>query len=174
MTQKVLLVLTIVVAGTSLWLVRRSHVHRVSIRTHFHNAQGLKPDCKVRANGLEVGEVKDVSLDPRLGEQPIEVLLRLDTRYAARIPDDSTATIETEGVLGPPYVDIDVSKATGGSISNNGVLKGLDSPPLPQVFLNALGEQTKKLADESEKLRQTIDSQNPRAKKRAPKPVEHN
>src|SRR5271169_3548908 len=87
MTRKVLLVLAIVVAGTSLWLVHRSHVHQVTIRTYFHNAQGLKPDAKVRANGLEVGAVKDVSLDPRLREQPVEVLLRLDSRYAARIPN---------------------------------------------------------------------------------------
>jgi phospholipid/cholesterol/gamma-HCH transport system substrate-binding protein len=167
MTRKALLVMAFVAAGTLIWLVQRSHAHQVIIRTYFHNAQGLKPDAKVRANGLEVGAVKNVSLDSRLGEQPVEVLLKLDSRYAARIPNDSTATIATEGLLGPPYVEIDVSKATGGSISNNGVLKGLDTGNMPvlQVFLNALGEQSKKLAEQSEKLRQTIDSQKPRTKK---------
>ena len=71
------------------------------------------------------------------------MLLRLDSRYAARIPNDSTATIATEGLLGPPYVEIDVSKSTGGPISNNAVLKGVDtgSVPVLQVFLNALGVQ---------------------------------
>lgn len=197
MTRRALLVLAVVVAGTCIWLVHRSHVHRVTIRTHFHNAQGLKPKAKVRANGLEVGEVKDVSLDPSLREQPVEVLLKLDSRYAATIPDDSTATIATAGLLGEPYVEIDVSNAAGGPIASNGVLKGVDagSAPLLQIFLNAiseqskqvaeeseklrqaidshnaLAEQSKKLAEESEKLRQTIDSQNSRTKKRAPKPA---
>ena len=102
MKRKALLVLAIVVAGTSIWLVHRDRAHHFTVRAYFHNAQGLKPDARVRANGLEVGAVKDVSLDPRLREQPVEVLLRLDSRYAARIPNDSTATIATEGVLGPP------------------------------------------------------------------------
>jgi ABC-type transporter Mla subunit MlaD len=116
-------------------------------------------------NGLDVGKVKDVSLGPLLGDQPVEVLMGLDPRYAAKIPNDSTATIATEGVLGPAYVEIDVS--TGGPVGNNGVLKGVDtgSVPVLQVFLNALAEQSKKLAEESEKLRQTIDSQNSRTKK---------
>lgn len=174
MTRKALLVLAIVVAGTSIWLVNLSRDHQLTIRTYFHNAQGLKPDAPVRANGLEVGTVKDVSLDPRLHDQPVEVLLRLEPRYAARIPNDSTATIATAGLLGPPYVEIDVSKATGSPIGNHGVLKGLDSVPIVQVFLNALGEQSKKLSEESEKLRQAIDSQNSRTKKRAPKVVGRN
>jgi len=165
MARKALLVLAIVVAGMSIWLVHRSHIHHLTIRTYFRNAQGLKPDAKVCANGLEVGEVKDVSLDPRRREQPVEVLLRLDSRYAASIPTDSTATIATEGVLGPPYVEIDVSKATGGPIGNNGVLTGVDTGSVPVVLLNVLGEQTKKLAAESEKLRKTIDSQNSRTRK---------
>jgi phospholipid/cholesterol/gamma-HCH transport system substrate-binding protein len=159
MTRKAILVLAIAAAGTSVWLVQRSRVHELTIRTYFHNAQGLKPDTRVRANGLEVGSVKEVSLDPRLREQPVEVLLRLDSRYAAKIPDDSTATVATEGLLGPPYVEIDVSKATGRPINNNGVLKGVDSVPVPQVFVNALEKQSERLAAESEKLRQTIDSQ---------------
>jgi ABC-type transporter Mla subunit MlaD len=75
--------------------------------------------------------------------------------------------IATEGLLGAPYVEIDVSKTTGGPIGNNGVLKGVDtdSAPVLQLFLNALSEQSKKLAEESEKLRQAIDSQNSQTKK---------
>lgn len=171
MMRKALLVLAVVMAGTSVWLVHESHAHRVTIHTHFHNAQGLKPKAKVRANGLEVGEVTGVSLDPSMRDQPVEVILRLDSHVASKIPSDSIAAIETEGVLGPPYVEIDISKATGSPINNGAVLKGVDadSAPLLQVFVNALGEQSKKLEEESEKLRQTIDSQKAQTKKSVPK-----
>jgi ABC-type transporter Mla subunit MlaD len=165
MARKAILVLAIVVAGTSVWLVHGSRANRWTIRTYFHNAQGLKPGATVRANGLEVGSVKDVALDPGLREQPAEVFLTLDSRYATKIPNDSTATIATEGILGPPYIEIDVSKATGSAISDNGVLKGVDSAPASQVFLNALGEQSERLAAETEKLRQRIDSKNPQTSK---------
>ena len=90
--------------------------------------------------------------------------MRLDSRYAARIPSDSTATIATEGLLGPPYVEIDVSKASGNPVGNDSVLKTIETAPFSQVFLNALSEQSKKLADESEKLREAIDSQKSRTK----------
>ena len=168
MMRKVIPLLAIVAAATCLWLVYRSHAHRLTVHTYFHNAQGLHRHSKVRANGLDVGIVKDVTLSPRLGEQPVEVVLRLDSRYAPRIPSDSVTMIETEGLLGPPYVEIDVSKAIAAPIGDNGVLKGVDSggsAVVFQVFLNALNEQTKKMAEESEKLRQAIDSANSRTKK---------
>jgi ABC-type transporter Mla subunit MlaD len=159
MMRKTIIVLVIVVAGTSVWLILRDRVHHLIVRAYFHNAEGLKRGARVRANGLEIGRVKDVGLSPRLGEQPVEVLLSLDSRYAARIPSDSTVTIATEGLLGPPYVEIDVSKATGNPVDNDSILKSVETVGAPQVFLNVLSEQSKKLSDESEKLRRTIDSQ---------------
>lgn len=168
MMRKTIPLLAIVVTAACLGLAYRSYAHALTIRVYFHNAQGLRRDAKVRANGLDVGTVKSVNLSPRLGEQPIEVLLRLDSRHAVRIPNDSSAMIETEGLLGPPYVEIDVSKATGGPIADNGVLKGVDtggSTAVFQGFLNALNEHSKKMAEESEKLRQMNDSANSPAKK---------
>jgi len=166
--RKAIIVLVIVVAGTSIWLILRGRAHHFTVRAYFHNAEGLKRGARVRANGVEIGRVKDLSLSPHLGQQPIEVVLRLDSRYAARIPSDSTATIATEGVLGPPYVEIDVSKATGNPVGNDSILKSVETADAAQVFLNVLSEQSKKLADESEKLRQTIDSQNSRTKANSP------
>jgi len=168
MVRKAIIVLVIVVAGTSIWLILRDRAHHLTVRAYFHNAEGLKRGARVRANGLEIGRVKEVSLSPHLGEQPVEVVLRLDSRYATRIPSDSTATIETEGVLGPPYVEIDVSKATGSPVGNGSILKSVETASAAQVLLNVLSEQSKKLADESEKLRQTIDSQNSRNEGKRP------
>jgi len=139
----------------------------VIVRTYFHNAQGLQRHAKVRANGLDAGTVKDVNLSTHSAEQPVEVLLGLNSRYAGRIPADSTAMIETEGLLGAPYVALDVSGATGSPVSSNGVLKGVDARGMAEVvqgYLNAAIEQSRKLAEESEKLRQTIDSANSRTK----------
>src|SRR5579863_3791698 len=107
MTRKALLALAFVVAAACLGLAYRSYAHGLTVRVYFHNAQGLHRHEKVRANGLDVGTVESVSLSPQLGDQPVEVLLRLDSDHAARIPNDSTAMIETEGLLGPPYVEID-------------------------------------------------------------------
>lgn len=168
MMRKVILAIVVLAAASCVWLVLRNRAHEVTVRTYFHNAHGLQRHSKVRANGLEVGTVKDVSLSPRAGDQPVEVVLRLDSRDSARIPNDSTATIETEGLLGPPYVEIDVSKATGTPVGSNAVLRGVDtggSAAILQRFADALDAQAKKMTQQTEKLRQTIDSANSQKKK---------
>jgi len=166
--RKAIFALAVVLAGTSVWLVIRGRTRQHTVRVFFHNAQGLQRRAKVRANGLDVGIVKDVDLSSQLGRQPVEMVLKLNSRYAARIPNDSIAMIETEGILGPPHVEIDVSKATGPPVSNNGVLMGVDtggSTAVFQGFLSALTQESTKSADQAEKMRQTMDSQYSRTKK---------
>lgn len=173
MTRKAIPLLVIILAAIGLWFIYQSHAHRLTVRTYFHNAQGLQRHAKVRANGLDVGVVEDVTLTPRLGEQPVEVLLSFEPRYTANIRSDATATIETEGLLGPPYIEIDLSSATGGPIGNTGVLKGLDksvntngvAATALQNFLNVLSEKLKKQAEASQKSHQTSDSANSQTKK---------
>jgi ABC-type transporter Mla subunit MlaD len=166
MMRKAIIVLVVIAAGFSVWLVRRDRAHHFIVRAYFHNAQGLKRDAGVRANGLEVVKVKDVGLRAGLGDQPVEVLMRLDSRYGAWIPNDSVAAIATEGLLGPPYVEIDVSKASGSPIANNGTLKSVELPDgrhILESFLNAINE---KLAIDSDKLkeleRKNIPTRQPR------------
>ena len=43
--------------------------------------------------------------------------------YELRIPDDSIVELQTEGVLGETFVEIDVSGTSGAPIGTNGVLK---------------------------------------------------
>ncbi len=47
----------------------------------------------------------------------------LNPRYEVKIPTDSIVSLETEGVLGPTYVEIDATGASGAPIATNDVLK---------------------------------------------------
>lgn len=48
--------------------------------------------------------------------------MKLTPPYELQIPNDSTASVETAGVLGETYVEIDVGHASGPPIGSNAVL----------------------------------------------------
>jgi len=125
---------------------------------------GLQPGAKVRANGLNVGAVKRVSLDPRLGDLPVEVLLRLDRRFTGRIPSDATASLATDGIFGQTFVDIDISRTTGPPVTDNAVLRTVEISGGRQVLesvSSVLRELSKQLDEDSKKLRQKQTQQPP-------------
>ena len=66
----------------------------------FPNASGVEIGTDVRVAGLSVGRVVGVALDPQ-GYQA-EVRLAIDP--AANLPNDSSAAITSEGLLGGSYI----------------------------------------------------------------------
>ena len=68
---------------------------------------GLGKGTVVRYNGIDTGNVKDVSFDPNDPKQVV-VILQIDPNL--RLHTDSTVTIESQGLTGGIYVEI-----TGGT-----------------------------------------------------------
>ena len=60
---------------------------------------------------------------PELKENPVEVVMVLNPPYEINIPNDSLASLETAGVLGSSYVEIESAGASGPPIGTDGVLK---------------------------------------------------
>ncbi len=69
----------------------------------FDNIGGLKPRAPVRSAGVTVGRVKRISLDPKtyLGV----VTMEIDEHV--KFPKDSTAKIQTAGLLGDQYIGLE-------------------------------------------------------------------
>ena len=74
----------------------------------FDNVGDLKPGAPVSMSGVRVGRVEAIRFDP--ADYRAEVTLRIERQYD-RIPDDSDASIQTQGLLGGKYVGI----GAGGS-----------------------------------------------------------
>lgn len=71
----------------------------------FDNIGGLRERSPVRIGGVVVGRVSDISLDPKT-YLPL-VTLDIEERYN-QIPDTSSLSIRTSGLLGEQYLALNV------------------------------------------------------------------
>jgi len=74
-----------------------------SVQARFDNVGGLKVRAPVRAAGVTVGRVKQISLDPKT----YQGLVSLEIKSLYLFPKDSSMKILTAGLLGDQYLGIE-------------------------------------------------------------------
>ena len=82
---------------------------KIHLKAYFENAEGLRSGAPVSLQGVEIGNVKQISIVPNRPATPVEVVMSVTTRYSANLRKNSVAVLSTKGALGETYVDI-----TGG------------------------------------------------------------
>jgi len=110
--------------------------HNLHVRCYFQNAEGLKTGATVRVAGVDVGSVTSVRARPDQPEHPAEVLLLLQTPYELKIPNDSVVVLQTAGLLGETFTEIDIKSARGSALEDGGTLKTreADGPTMQQLL----------------------------------------
>jgi phospholipid/cholesterol/gamma-HCH transport system substrate-binding protein len=109
------LVLTLTLIAGVLWLGSGGpgHLYDEYLVYMQESVSGLNRDNAVKYHGVNVGRVREISLDPERAE---EVRLLLEIDRGTPIREDTVATLETQGLTGLAFINL-----TGGSA---------DSPPL--------------------------------------------
>lgn len=74
------------------------------ISARFDNVGGLKVRAPVSVGGVRVGQVSEIGFDSETYQAIVK--MRIDKRYNT-LPDDSSASILTSGLLGEQYVGLD-------------------------------------------------------------------
>lgn len=73
-----------------------------TLTANFRRADGLTVGGDVRISGVKVGTVRAMDLDPDTFEARVSMAIR----SAVRMPDDSAATIASDGLLGGAHIAI--------------------------------------------------------------------
>ena len=109
--------------------------HKILLKSYFDNAGGLKEGAPVRLQGVDIGNVTKIRVvsDPNLKLTPVEVLMRVNTKYHASLRRDSTTTLSTAGVLGETYLDVDSSQARGPEAREGDTLPAHEAPQIEDV-----------------------------------------
>jgi phospholipid/cholesterol/gamma-HCH transport system substrate-binding protein len=106
---------------------------RIILRSYFDNAAGLRPGAPVRLSGVDVGNVAPINIVRDKPLTPVEVVMRISTKYDYAMRRDSVTSLETAGVLGETYIDIDSSQAVGGPVRDGDILPTQAHPDFNQV-----------------------------------------
>jgi phospholipid/cholesterol/gamma-HCH transport system substrate-binding protein len=105
-------VLVVAVAGVFLFfsLQQRSDAaprDSYTLSAKFNRVDGISTGSDVRMAGVKVGAVSDIKLDPKT----YKAVVTFTMKDGIQVPDDSTAQILSDGLLGGAYLGIMV----GGS-----------------------------------------------------------
>ena len=75
-----------------------------TITARFENSGALKVKSQVSAAGVKIGHVIGINFDPKTYESVVK--MSINAKYNT-LPDDTTASIFTAGLLGEQYVNLD-------------------------------------------------------------------
>ncbi len=79
-----------------------------SVTARFNAVDGLTEGSDVRVGGVKIGSVVAQSVDMT----DFRAVIRMTIRPDIRLPDDSVATVSSEGLLGGKYIRIDPGAST--------------------------------------------------------------
>lgn len=96
-------VLTLAIIGAAVWLAggQSTANYRTYLTYINESVAGLTPKSPVKFNGVEVGNVKDIALNPY---NPQQVRLELDIDEKTPITESTRATLQTQGITGIMFV----------------------------------------------------------------------
>ncbi len=112
-----------------------------TVTARFENSGGLKVKSPVLAAGVKIGKVSAIRFDLKTYESVVQ--LSIDSQYNT-LPDDTTASVFTAGLLGEQYVNLEA----GGSddfLKNGGKIEITQSAI---ILEKALGQFLFKSAEE--------------------------
>ncbi len=112
---------------------------KITLRSYFENSAGLKVGAPVNLEGVTIGTVTTVKIVPARKLTPVEVTMKIGSKFREAVHTDSTSSLETIGVLGDTVVDINSKTATGPPVQNNGELKTNETPNLSDVIKSSQG-----------------------------------
>ncbi len=142
----VIVLVSVVILTTLLFLMTSASglgvfSRKMTVTTYFENSAGLKVGAAVNLEGVTIGTVKTITVvtAPDRKLTPVQVVMKLDSKFQPSLHKDSTAALTTVGVLGDTIVDINSQVATGPQLQDGDELKTLETPTLTDVVKASQG-----------------------------------
>jgi phospholipid/cholesterol/gamma-HCH transport system substrate-binding protein len=106
---------------------------KISLRSYFDNAGGLRVGAPVRLEGVDVGNVVSIRIVQGKPLTPVEVTMRVSKKFDYALRKDSVTMLDQVGFLGEAYVDINSASAKGPTAQDGDVLETHGRPDIQDV-----------------------------------------
>ncbi|MBI4676930.1 MAG: MCE family protein [Elusimicrobia bacterium] len=105
---------------------------RYLLHVNFGDVSGLSKNVPVKLSGVEVGQVKDITLSGN------RVKVTASVRTGVEIYKDSVFTVGITGIIGSKYLEIAQGHPAAGAIPADSTIEGVDPMPLDKAMRDAL------------------------------------
>ncbi|MEZ5391543.1 MAG: MlaD family protein [Bryobacterales bacterium] len=95
----------------------------IEIYSEFHNLAGLQNGASVRVSGLNAGEVLEIQV-PSRPEDKFRVKFRITDRFLPVVRQNSVASIQTDGIVGSKFLQVDAGTSASPQVKDADVLEG--------------------------------------------------
>ncbi len=114
---------------------------KIELKSYFDDAGGLRVGAPVRLSGVDIGNVSRIRIVPDKDKQrtPVEVTMKVTTRYHYNLRKDSVTLLSTAGVLGETYINIDSAQARDREAQGGDVLPSREVPDVQDVVRASQG-----------------------------------
>jgi len=140
----VVLVVALVLVGRG----QRWFEKRYTFTTIFNSAHGIEPGANVILSGIEIGAVKDISLNKN---NTVKITLGVLDTYRDRIRVDSVAKISGP-IIGSKAIEISVFSMAQPPLYEGGVIKSEETKEIPEMIAEI------DFKSPMEKLTKTLDN----------------
>jgi phospholipid/cholesterol/gamma-HCH transport system substrate-binding protein len=110
----------LLLGGDKALFTRYVHLH-----AHFKEVQGLFPGSVVSLAGVPVGNIKSITFVP--AENKLDVVMKINQIYHARLVEGTTAEVRTQGALGDKYVYLSPGAPNAKALPEDAVLDGIET-----------------------------------------------
>jgi len=121
--------------------------------TNFRDVGGLMVGAPIRLAGVEVGSVSRIWFLTDRNKRLVGVELKVNSDVQERIHEDSTATIQTMGILGDKYIAITMGSPDQPVLQNGDFLTSIET-----VELYAYLERADKIVDNIENITESLNA----------------
>jgi phospholipid/cholesterol/gamma-HCH transport system substrate-binding protein len=112
--------------------------HHYDVYAGFNQIDTLTTGAKVRVSGMDAGQIASIEI-PKTPSSRFRLKLEVDEKFRPIIREDSLASIETEGMVGNKYVEIDKGSDNSPECPPNGTLPTREPVELGDLMRQASG-----------------------------------
>ncbi len=114
---------------------------KMELKTYVDNASGLRQGAPVRLNGVDIGNVSFIRVvsAPDKHLTPVEITMKVNTKYHYDLFKNSHTLLSTAGVLGETFIDIDSAESSGPEAESGDTLPSSDVPQIQDVVRASQG-----------------------------------
>ncbi|MBS1976791.1 MAG: MCE family protein [Bacteroidetes bacterium] len=126
-----------------------------TIKTYFHNINGLMVGNNVRYSGIDVGTVKKIEI---VNDSTVSVTMLIENDVRKFIKQNAITSVGTDGLMGNKLVNINSVPEAADPVEEGMVLKSLRPVETDEMLrtLNTTNENIAGITDDLQKITQRI------------------